>query len=75
MIMHLYQIVVAESYQSRLEVEFLKGSVFRSLEDARIEMFDYIGSYHILIELKQFEQIKFESELAYLTKLSHICRL
>ncbi|QJW90828.1 IS3 family transposase [Spirosoma taeanense] len=35
-----------ESYWSRLKAELFENGVFRSLEDARIELFDYIECYY-----------------------------
>lgn len=41
-----YDNAFMESCWSRLKAELLEGGVFRSLEDARIELFDYIESYY-----------------------------
>ncbi|MBD2701849.1 IS3 family transposase [Spirosoma sp. BT702] len=36
----------AESCWSRLKAELVENGAFRSLEDARIELFDYIECYY-----------------------------
>lgn len=41
-----YDNAFMESCWSRLKAELLEDGVFRSLEDARIELFDYIESYY-----------------------------
>jgi putative transposase len=41
-----YDNAFAESFFSRLKAELLEGGAFRSLEEARLECFEYIEGYY-----------------------------
>ena len=41
-----YENAMAESFWSRLKTELLQGGVFETIEDARVEIFEYIEGYY-----------------------------
>lgn len=41
-----YENAMAESFWSRLKAELLEGGVFETIEEAQVEIFDYIESYY-----------------------------
>lgn len=63
----LYDNAFAESYWSRLKAELLEGGAFLSLEDARVEIGEYIENYYNTVRLHSalgyLSPMQFESQL------------
>jgi putative transposase len=62
-----YDNAFAESYWSRLKAELMEGGAFLSLEDARIEIGEYIENYYNTVRLHSalgyLSPVQFESQL------------
>ncbi len=72
-----YDNAFAESFWSRLKAEMLEGGAFLNLEDAKVEVFEYIEMYynrvrrHSSLGYKNPEQFE---KLYYEKLASKVCR-